>query len=98
MFGLGGVFVETLRDVAYRLVPASANELRAMIHEVRGYPLLTGIRGHAAANLEKLIELLQVTAHLLVAFPEIVELDLNPVFAGPEDAVVADGRAVLAER
>jgi acetyltransferase len=98
MFGLGGVFVETLRDVAYRLVPASVNELRAMIHEVRGYPLLTGIRGHAAANLEKLIELLQVTAHLLEAFPEIVELDLNPVFAGPEDAVVADGRAVLAER
>jgi len=97
MFGLGGVFVETLRDVAYRLVPVSANELRAMIHEVRGYPLLTGIRGHAAANLEKLIELLQVTAHLLEAFPEIVELDLNPVFAGPEDAVVADGRAVLAE-
>ena len=98
MFGLGGVFVETLRDVAYRLVPASANELRAMIHEVRGYPLLAGIRGHAAANVEKLIELLQVTAHLLEAFPEIAELDLNPVFAGPEDAVVADGHAVLAER
>jgi acetate---CoA ligase (ADP-forming) len=98
MFGLGGVFVETLRDVAYRLVPASANELHAMIHEVRGYPLLAGIRGQAAANLEKLTELLQVTAHLLEAFPEIVELDLNPVFAGPEEAIVADGRAVLAER
>ena len=98
MFGLGGVFVETLRDVAYRLVPTSANELRAMIHEVRGYPLLTGIRGHAVANLEKLIELLQMTAHLLEAFPEIVELDLNPVFAGPEEAVVADGHAALAER
>ena len=69
-----------------------------MIHEVRGYPLLAGIRGHAAANVEKLTELLQVTAHLLEAFPEIVELDLNPVFAGPEDAVVADGHAVLAER
>ena len=98
MFGPGGVFVETLRDVSYRLVPASANELYAMIQEVRGYPLLTGIRGQPAADLEKLTQLLQVTAHLLEEFPEIVELDLNPVFAGPEEAVVADGRAVLAQR
>lgn len=97
LFGLGGVFVEVLRDVAYRLLPATAGELRAMIEEVRGYPLLAGARGRAAVNLEALVQTLQAVAGLLVAFPEIEELDLNPVMAGPEGAVVADGRAVLAE-
>ncbi len=97
MFGLGGVFVEVLRDVAYRLLPATSGELCAMIREVRGYPLLTGVRGSAAADLESLTNTLQAAAWLLDAFPEIIELDLNPVFAGPEGAVVADGRAVLAD-
>jgi acetyltransferase len=96
MFGLGGVFVEILRDVAYRLIPATIHELRAMIREVRGYPLLAGTRGLAAADLEALTHTLQAAAWLLEAFPEIIELDLNPVFAGPEGAVIADGRAMLA--
>ena len=96
MFGLGGVFVELLHDVAYRLVPASTNELHAMIREVRGYPLLAGMRGRASIDLEALASTLQATAWVLDAFPEIIELDLNPVFVGPQGAVVADGRAVLA--
>jgi acetyltransferase len=96
MFGLGGVFVELLHDVAYRLVPASTNELRAMIREVRGYPLLAGIRGRASSDVEALASTLQAAVWVLDAFPEIIELDLNPVFVGPQGAVVADGRAVLA--
>jgi acyl-CoA synthetase (NDP forming) len=98
MFGLGGVFVEILRDISYRLLPATSDELRAMIREVRGYALLTGVRGSAAADLESLTNTLQAAAWLLDAFPEIIELDLNPVFAGPEGAVVADGRVVLADQ
>ncbi len=95
MFGLGGVFVEILRDVSYRLLPASTGELRAMMREVRGYPLLAGVRGQAPADLEALTSTLQAAAWLLEAFPEINELDLNPVLVGPEGAVVADGRATL---
>jgi acyl-CoA synthetase (NDP forming) len=95
LFGLGGVFVEVLRDVAYRLLPAATDELHAMIREVRGYPLLRGVRGKAAVNILAVIQTLQAAAWLLTEFPEIIELDLNPVIAGEEAAVVADGRAVL---
>lgn len=97
LFGLGGVFVEILRDVAYRLVPAPLDELHAMIREVRGYPLLTGVRGMAAVDIEAIIQTLQATAWLLMEFPEIIELDLNPVIVSSEGAIVADGRAILAE-
>ena len=96
LFGLGGVFVELVHDVAYRLVPASTYELRAMMREVRGYSLLTGLRGRASSDVEALASTLQAAAWVLDAFPEIIELDLNPVFVGPQGAVVADGRAVLA--
>jgi acetate---CoA ligase (ADP-forming) len=95
MFGLGGVFVEILHDTSYRLVPAATDELHAMIREVRGYPLLAGARGHASVDLDALMRTLLAVSWLLTDFPEIIELDLNPVFAGPEGAIVADGRAVL---
>lgn len=95
MFGLGGIFVEILHDTSYRLVPAAIDELHAMIREVKGYPLLVGARGQAAVDLDALARTLQAVAWLLTDFPEIVELDLNPVFAGPGGAIVADGRAVL---
>lgn len=95
MFGLGGVFVEVLRDISYRLIPTSTSELQTMMREVRGYPLLTGARGQAAVDLEALMRTLQAVAWLLDAFPDIRELDLNPVIVGPKGAIVADGRAVL---
>ncbi|HEX9135281.1 MAG TPA: acetate--CoA ligase family protein, partial [Ktedonobacteraceae bacterium] len=95
LFGLGGIFVEILHDTSYRLVPAAINELHAMIREVKGYPLLAGARGQAAVDLDVLAHTLQAVAWLLTDFPEIIELDLNPVFAGPGGAIVADGRAVL---
>ncbi len=95
MFGLGGVFVEVLRDVSYRLVPTTPHELQTMIREVQGYPLLEGTRGYAAVNIASLTRTLQAAAWVLAAFPEINELDLNPVIVGAEAAVVADGRAVL---
>jgi len=98
MFGLGGIFVEILHDTSYRLVPASTDELQAMIHEVKAYPLLAGARGYSHVDVDALTHTLQAVAWLLTDFPEIVELDLNPVFARPDGAIVADGRAVLAER
>ena len=98
MFGLGGIFVEILHDTSYRLVPATTNEMLAMIREVRGYPLLAGARGTAAVDIDALSHTLQAVAWLLTDFPDIVEVDLNPVFAGPNGAIVADGRAVLVEK
>jgi acetyltransferase len=96
LFGLGGIFVEILRDVASRLVPASTGELHTMIQEVRGYPLLEGARGRVAVDVEAIIQTLQAAAWLLIEFPEMRELDLNPVIVGAQGAIVADGRAVLA--
>jgi len=98
MFGLGGIFVEILHDASYRLVPAATDELLAMIHEVRGYPLLAGARGHAPIDIDALVHTLLSVSWLLTDFSEIIELDLNPVFVGPMGATVADGRAMLAER
>jgi len=98
MFGLGGIFVEILHDTSYRLVPASRDELHAMIREVKGYPLLAGARGHAFIDIDSLLYTLQAVAWLLTDFPEITELDLNPVFTNPDGAFVADGRAVLTEK
>jgi acetyltransferase len=95
MFGLGGIFVEILHDTSYRLVPATVNELQAMVREVKGYPLLAGARSTAPVDEDALIQTLQAVTWLLTDFSEIVELDLNPVFAGPDGAIVADGRAVL---
>jgi acyl-CoA synthetase (NDP forming) len=97
LFGLGGIFVEILHDTSYRLVPATRDELHSMIREVKGYPLLAGARGHASVDIDSLLYTLQAVAWLLADFPEIIELDLNPVLAGPDGAFVADGRAVLAE-
>jgi acetyltransferase len=95
LFGLGGVFVEALRDVSYRLLPATPADLDAMLREIKGYALLTRLRGRAPVDLAALRQVLQATAWLLESFPEIAELDLNPVFVSSEGAAVADGRAVL---
>src|SRR5258708_23410965 len=87
LFGLGGGFVEVLRDVAYRLLPAATDELHAMIREVRGYPLLRGVRAKAAVNILAVIQTLQPASWPLTVFPQIIALDLNPVISVEESAV-----------
>ncbi len=82
-FGLGGVHVETLGDVAFRVSPLTDVDARGMIRELRGYPLLEGFRGHPSADLEALEGALLRLSALVEAVPEVAELDLNPVFAFP---------------
>jgi len=95
MFGLGGVSVEVLKDVAFRLAPLSQWDAQAMIHEIKSLPLLSGYRGQPAVDLTALERtLLQVSA-LAEACPEIKELDLNPVFAYPDGCLAVDARVVL---
>ncbi len=80
-FGLGGVHVEILRDVAFRVVPLTDHDAAAMVRGIRGFRLLQGYRGHPAADLPALEEALRRVSHLVERVPEIGELDMNPLFA-----------------
>ncbi len=94
MFGLGGVFVEVLKDVQFRLAPLSPEDALEMIQSIKGFPILQGARGEKAVDVDKLVEILIRLSQLASDFPEIHEMDLNPVFALEKDngAVVVDAR------
>jgi acyl-CoA synthetase (NDP forming) len=96
MFGLGGIFVEVLNDVAFRVVPLWPKDARAMIREIRGFPILQGSRGTLAADLGALEEMLLTLSGLAEQYPEIHEIDLNPVFAYPIGLLAVDARMLLA--
>jgi acetyltransferase len=83
MFGLGGIFVEVMKDVMVAVAPLSRPEAREMMAGIRGHQVLTGLRGEASVDLERLEELLMRVSRLAADFPAIVEMDLNPVFAYP---------------
>jgi acyl-CoA synthetase (NDP forming) len=95
MFGLGGVMVEILKDVAFRVVPLEERDARQMIHEIKGYPVLEGFRGSEAADTGKLQDLLLKVSKFVESHPEVAELDLNPVFAYKDGAIAVDARVVL---
>jgi len=95
MFGLGGIYVEVLKDVAFELTPVTGREAREMIASVRAFPVLTGLRGQPGVKLAALQEIIQRVSQMLIEQPEIAELDLNPVFAFPDGALVADVRVLF---
>jgi len=95
MFGLGGILVEVLKDVAFRLIPIAPRDARQMVHEIKGYPILEGYRGQPPADVAALEDLLLKVSAFVEAHPEIAELDLNPVFAYPKGALAVDARIVL---
>jgi acetate---CoA ligase (ADP-forming) subunit beta len=97
MFGLGGIFVEVLKDVSFRLIPIVRRDAEEMIKEIKGYALLNGYRGQEPANLPALIDVLLKVSKLVEKTPEIKEIDLNPVFAYRNAAVAVDARIVLEE-
>ncbi len=96
-FGLGGIYVEALKDVAFRVAPFSREEAEEMIREIRSYPLLEGIRGEPPADHEAMVDALLRISQLVTDFPEIVELDINPlmVFEEGRGAMAIDMRLVL---
>lgn len=96
MFGLGGVFVEVLKDVSFRSIPLSEGDAEDMIEEIRGYTLLKGYRG-STADVPALRDLLLKLSDLVMENPEISEMDLNPVFVYPEGYRVVDARIILGE-
>lgn len=95
MFGLGGVFVEVLKDVAFRIVPLEPRDAAEMVREIQGFPVLEGFRGTPAANLDAIESMLLQLSEFAEANPDIAELDLNPVFARPDGAVAVDARILL---
>ena len=96
-FGLGGVLVEVLKDVTFRLAPASHDDALAMLDSIEAAEMLKGVRGQEPVNREALALLIERVSQLVADFPEITELDLNPVFATPKGAIAADVRIVIGE-
>jgi acyl-CoA synthetase (NDP forming) len=84
MFGLGGIFVETLKDVTFRVPPLTDVDAEEMIRQIRGYALLEGVRGEAPIDFQALADVLQRFSRLVEDFPQIAEADINPFLVFPE--------------
>lgn len=95
MFGLGGVNVEVFKDVSYRLAPLEEIDAREMVSELRGTRLLAGYRGKEGVDIEAVVSALMAVSRLVADFPDIVEMDLNPVFGTGGGVLVADARILL---
>ena len=94
-FGLGGTLVEVLQDITFRLAPAESTDTHAMLNDISGSKILDGVRGQAGVDRTALAKTIEHISHLVNDFPEIDELDLNPVFASADGAVAADVRVLL---
>lgn len=95
MFGLGGIFVEVLRDVSFRVAPISIDDALEMINEIRSHKLLEGYRGKPPVNKKALANIVVGVSKLLLENPEIESIDLNPIMAFPDKAIVADARIIV---
>ena len=94
-FGLGGVLVEVLKDVTFRLAPATRDDALSMLDGIQAAEMLRGVRGGEAVDREALADIIVKVSQLVSDFPEMSELDLNPVFATAKDATAADVRIVV---
>jgi acetyltransferase len=95
LFGLGGIFTEVLKDTSLRIAPVSKEIALEIIHEIRGINILTGLRGEASVNLEKIAEIIVKLSKLAIGHPEIKEIDLNPVIVNYDKAFVVDARVMV---
>jgi acyl-CoA synthetase (NDP forming) len=95
MFGLGGIFVELLKDVTFRIAPITQQDAEEMITEVKAYPLLKGYRNTPPTDINAIVKILLNTSKLIMDYSEIKELDLNPVMAYEKGAKTVDARIIL---
>jgi acetyl coenzyme A synthetase (ADP forming)-like protein len=98
-FGLGGIYVETLKDVTFRIAPFSTEEAKAMLSEIRAHALLDGVRGQKALDKDAIVDALLRIGQLVQDFPEITELDINPLVVYPKNqgVIAIDMRLILKE-
>jgi acetyl coenzyme A synthetase (ADP forming)-like protein len=94
-FGLGGVLVEVLKDITFRLAPATKEDALSMLDGIQAHEMLKGVRGSDPANRDAIADIIVNVSKLITDFPEIAEMDLNPVFATKKDAIAADVRIVV---
>ncbi|WP_297501632.1 acetate--CoA ligase family protein, partial [Thermococcus sp.] len=92
MFGLGGIFVEILKDVSFRVAPITKEEALEMIREIKAYPILAGARGEKPADIEALADVVVKVGELALELPEVKELDINPIFAYEDSTIAVDAR------
>jgi len=95
MFGLGGIFVEVLKDVSFRIIPLEERDAREMITEIKGYDILKGARGNPPRDIQAIKEVLMKVSKLTTENPEISEIDLNPIFVFEKGLQVVDARMIL---
>jgi len=95
MFGLGGIFVEVLKDVTFRVAPIAEDEAQEMISEVKAYPLLKGYRNTPPVDIDAITKILLSTSRLVMEHQEIKELDLNPIMVYEKGAKTVDARIIL---
>lgn len=95
MFGLGGIFVEILKDVAFEIAPVSAEAAARLVKSIKGWPLLAGARGSKPCDLDSLCSVITGLSRLSLDLPEVKEIDLNPVLASPDGARALDARILL---
>jgi acetyl-CoA synthetase (ADP-forming) len=95
MFGMGGIYVEVFKDVSFRLAPLDRDEAARQVRGTKVYKLLQGVRGDKPCDLDALCAVIVNTGKLIAEYPEIAELDFNPVFCYPDGCTVVDARLVL---
>jgi len=96
MFGLGGIFVELLKDVSFRIAPIKTEDAQEMIHEIKALPMLQGFRGGPNVKLELIVDVLMKISQLSIDYiDDILEIDLNPIFAYEDKILAVDARIIL---
>ncbi len=98
MFGIGGILVELLEDVSFRIAPITEYDAKEMIHEIKGFPILDGYRGKPKADIDAIVDALLKISDLVVKNEEIFEMDLNPVFIYDKGISCVDARIILKKK
>jgi acetyltransferase len=95
MFGLGGIYVEVLRDVSFRIIPVTETDVREMVQEIRTYSLLKGTRGEKAVDIDAIVDGMLRLNQMILDFPEIHEVDINPLIVKTKGAIALDARIII---
>ena len=94
VFGLGGIFVEIIKDVSLRIAPITPEQSEEMIEEIKGYKILKGVRGKTKVNIKALNKIITSTSKLVLENKKIIQLDFNPVIVNQKNAIIADARII----
>jgi len=98
MFGIGGIFVELLHDVSFRVIPITRRDAEKMILEIKAHDILSGVRGQKGVNRRALADTLVKVSNMVEKERDIVELDINPLFVNEKEAVAGDARIVMSKQ